>query len=129
VNSATTVSGTLPATLTVSPGGALAALDTGSYVGTVQVSGSDGSVTYFTVTLTVNGGAPNLTVTPSTIPLAAVAGGLTAQQTETVTSTIGGTLSASVIGPGLSLSVSASTVTANTPAYVTVQGIPRDCQR
>ena len=124
VNSATTVSGTLPATLTVSPGGALAALDTGSYVGTVQVSGSDGSVTYFTVTLTVNGGAPNLTVTPSTIPLAAVAGGLTAQQTETVTSTIGGTLSASVIGPGLSLSVSASTVTANTPAYVTVQGNP-----
>ena len=122
VNDATSVSGTLPAALTVSPGGALAALGTGAYLGTVQVSGSDGSVTYFTVTLAVNDGAPNLTVSPGTIALAAVAGGLTAQQTETVTSTTGGTLSASVIGSGLSVSVSASTVAAGTPAYVTVYG-------
>ena len=124
VNSATTVSGTLPATLTVSPGAALTALGTGAYLGTVQVSGSDGSVTYFTVTLAVNGGAPNLTVTPSPIALAAVAGGLSAQETDTVISTTAGTLSASVIGSGLSLSVSASTVTANTPAYVTVYANP-----
>ena len=122
VNAATSVSGTLPATLTVSPGGALAALGTGAYLGTVQVSGSDGSVTYFTITLAVNGGAPDLTVSPNTIALAAVAGGLTAQQNETVTNTTSGTLSASVIGPGLSVSVSATTVTANTPVYVTVYG-------
>jgi general secretion pathway protein D len=124
VNDAATVSGTLPATLTVSPGGALAALGTGSYLGTVQVSGSDGSVTYFTVTLAVNNGALNLTVSPSPIALAAVSGGLLAQESETVTSATEGTLSASVIGPGLSVSVSTTTVTANTPAYVTVYGNP-----
>ena len=124
VNDATTVSGTLPATLTVSPGGALAALGTGAYLGTVQVSGSDGSVTYFTVTLAVNGGAPHLTVSPSPIPLAAVSGGLLAQQTETVTSTTSGALSATVIGSGLSVSVSATTATAGTPVYVTVYGNP-----
>ncbi|MGA2273395.1 MAG: hypothetical protein ABSH00_07565 [Bryobacteraceae bacterium] len=124
VNSAATASGTLPATLTISAGTGLTALGTGAYLGTVQVSGSDGSVTYLTVTLAVNGGAPNLTVSPSPVALGAAAGGLLAQQTETVTSTIGGTLSASVIGSGLSLSVSASTVTANTPASVTVFGNP-----
>ncbi|MGA2038302.1 MAG: hypothetical protein ABSH42_03415 [Bryobacteraceae bacterium] len=124
VNSAPTVSGTLPAALTVSPGGALATLGTGSYLGTVQVSGSDGSVTYFTVTLNVNGGAPSLSVSPSPIALGAVSGGLTAVQTESVMSTLSGALSATVIGPGLSISISATTVAANTPATVTVQGNP-----
>ncbi len=124
VNDATTVTGTLPDTLTISPGGALTALGTGSYVGSVQVSGSDGSVAYLPVTLAINGGAQTLTVTPITIALAATAGGLTVQQTETVASTVGGALSAIVIGSGLSLSVSATTVGVNTPATVTVVGNP-----
>jgi type II secretory pathway component GspD/PulD (secretin) len=124
VNDATTVPGTLPATLTISPGAALASLGTGSYVGTVQISGSDGSVTHLTVTLVVNGGSPDLTVAPSTIALAAVAGGLSAQQTETVTSSTGGTMSAIVIGSGLTVSLSTTTVGANTPAYVTVYANP-----
>jgi type II secretory pathway component GspD/PulD (secretin) len=124
VNSAATVSGTLPATLTISPGAALTALDTGSYLGTVQVSGSDGSVIYLTVTLTVNGGAPNLTVTPSPIALAATAGGLTAQEVETVTSGTSGTLSATIIGSGLTLSLTTTTVTAGTPVTLTVTGNP-----
>lgn len=88
------------------------------------MSGSDGSVTYFTVTLAVNGGAPDLTVSPSPIALGSAAGGLSVQQTDAVTSAADGTLTAGVIGSGLSVSVSASTVAANTPAYVTVYGNP-----
>jgi type II secretory pathway component GspD/PulD (secretin) len=124
VNNTTSASGTLPTTLTISPGAGLTALGTGSYLGTVQVSGSDGSVAYVTVTLEVNGGAQNLTVSPSTISLASGAGGLSVQQTVTVTSITGGTLSASVIGSGLSLSGTQTTVGANTPATLTVLGNP-----
>lgn len=124
VDDAITTSGTLPAALAISPGAGLTALGTGSYLGTVEVSGSDGSVAYITITLTVNGGAQNLTLSPSTIALAAETGGLSAQQTVTVTSSIGGTLSASVIGSGLSLEVSGTTVEANTPAILTVLGNP-----
>ena len=124
VNSAATVSGTLPATLTISPGAALTSLGTGFYLGTVQVSGSDGSVIYLTVTLTVNGGASNLTVTPSPIALAAIAGGLTAQQVETVTSGASGTLSATIIGSGLTLALSTTTVTDGTPVTLTVTANP-----
>jgi general secretion pathway protein D len=124
VNGANTTSGTLPATLTVSLGAGLTALGTGSYVGTVQVSGVDGSVAYITVALAVNGGVQNLTLTPSTIALAADTSGLTAQQLVTVESSIGGTLSASVFGSGLSLTVSSTTVEPTTPASVTIQGNP-----
>jgi hypothetical protein len=124
VNNATTASGSLPTTLTISPGAGLTALGTGSYLGTVQVSGSDGSVAYVTVTLAVNGGAQNLTVSPSSIALASGAGGLSAQQTVAVTSAGGGALSAGVIGPGLSLSVSGTTAEPNTPASLTVMGNP-----
>jgi len=125
VDSATLATGTLPATLSIAPGSALAGLQTGSYVGVVQVSGSDGSVAYLTVTLAVNGGAQNLAVTPVPIALAATAGGLTAQQTETVASTVAGTLTAVVIGPGLSLSaISATTVGPNAPATLTIVANP-----
>ncbi len=127
VNGAAAASGTLPNTLTISPGAALTSLGTGSYTGSVQVSGSDGSVIYLPVTLAVNGGAQTLIVTPTPIALAATEGGLTVQQTETVTATgtLNGTLSAVVIGSGLSISaISATTVTANTPANLTVVGNP-----
>ncbi|MGO9231990.1 MAG: hypothetical protein ACLQKA_22580 [Bryobacteraceae bacterium] len=124
VNGATTDFGTLPATLTIAPGSALTSLDTGSYLGTVQVSGSDGSVTYITVTLSVNGGAQTFVVTPATITLAATPGTFSSQQTETVTSSASGNLSASVIGPGLSVSASASTVSPGSPASVTILANP-----
>ena len=124
VNGAATDSGTLPATLTISPGSALTSLDTGSYLGTVQVSGSDGSVTYITVTLAVNGGAQTFDVTPTTITLAATPGTFSSQQTETVTSSASGNLSASVIGPGLSVSASASAVSPGSPASVTILANP-----
>ena len=124
VNNAATASGTLPTTLTISPGAGLTALGTGSYLGTVQVSGSDGSVAYITVTLAVNGGAQTFTISPSSIALASGAGGLSAQQTVAVNSAGGGTLSASVIGPGLSLSVSGTAVGPNEPASLTVLGNP-----
>jgi len=124
VNSQTTASGALPATLTISPGAALTALGTGSYLGAVQVSGSDGSVAYITVTLAVGGGAQNLTVSPSAIALASGTSGLSAEQTVVVTSSSGGALSAGVIGPGLSLSVPGTTVGAGAPVSLTVTGNP-----
>lgn len=124
VNNTTSTSGTLPTTLTISPGASLPGLGTGSYLGTVQVSGSDGSVAYVTVNLAVNGGAQNLTVSPGTIALASGTGGLSVQQTVTVTSVTGGTLSASVMGTGLSLSLTQTTVSAGTPGTLTVLGNP-----
>ena len=117
-------SGTLPATLTISPAATLAELGAGSYLGTVQVSGSDGSVAYVTVKLEVDGGAQNVTISPGTIALASSAAGLSVQQTVSVTSITGGTLSALVIGSGLSLSVSQTTLGPNTPAGLTVIGNP-----
>ena len=124
VNNLTTTSGTLPATLTISAGSNLTSLSTGSYVGTVQVSGSDGSVAYVTVTLTVNGGTQALTLSPTTISLATASGGYAVQQTVTVTSSTGGTLTASVTGSGLSYSASGTTVGAGSSVTVTVLGNP-----
>jgi general secretion pathway protein D len=124
VDDASLTAGTLPASLVISPAAGLTALGTGSYVGTVQVAGSDGSVGYITVTLSVNGGTQDLTLTPSTIALAAQTGGLTAVQGVTVASTVGGTLSAIVAGPGLSLTASSTTVEPTTPATLTIQGNP-----
>ena len=124
VNSAAMVSGSLPATLSISPGAALTSLGTGSYLGTVRVSGTDGSVIYLTVTLAVNGGASDLTVTPSPIAFAAIAGSLTVQQIETVTSGTSGTLSATVIGTGLTLALTTTTVSAGSPVTMTVTANP-----
>jgi type II secretory pathway component GspD/PulD (secretin) len=124
VNSATTASGTLPTTLTVSPAAGLTALGNGFYLGMVQVSGADGSVSSITVTLAVNGGQQTFSVSPATIALASGTGGLAVQQAVTVTSTSDGTLSATIVGTGLSLSVPVTTVTANTPVSLTVLGNP-----
>jgi type II secretory pathway component GspD/PulD (secretin) len=124
VNNLTTASGTLPTTLTISPGVGLTALGAGSYVGTVRVSGSDGSVIYITVTLTVNGGSQALTLSPSSVALATASGGYAVEQAVTVTSAVSGTLAATVTGAGLSITISSTTVTANTPATVTVMGNP-----
>lgn len=124
VNSQTTSTGALPATLTISPGPNLTALGTGSYLATVQVSGSDGSVANITVNLTVNGGAQTLSLSPSTVALTSSAGGLEVQQPVTVTSTSFGALTASVVGSGLSLSLSGASAGPNAPATVTVLGNP-----
>ena len=124
VNQSATAEGNTPATLTIAPGAALTSLGTGSYLGLVAVTGSDGSVAYVTVNLAVNGGAQNLSLSPSTISLAAAAGTLEAQQSVSVTSTIGGEMTASVVGPGLVLSGAGSSATANTPSYLTVLGNP-----
>jgi len=124
VNNLETTSGSLPATLTIAPGTTLTTLGAGSYVGTVQVSGADGSVAYITVTLAVNNGAPNLTLSPATIALQSQADGLVVQQPVSVTSSSGGTLTATVTGTGLSLSVSNTTLAANTAGTVTVLANP-----
>lgn len=124
VNNQATSTGTLPATLAISPGPNLAALGTGSYVATVQVSGSDGSVAYISVNLTVNGGAQSLSLSPSTVALTSSAGGLEVQQPVAVTSNTYGALTATVAGTGLSLSLSSTSAGPNAPATVTVLGNP-----
>ncbi|HTS47878.1 MAG TPA: hypothetical protein VMH05_08035, partial [Bryobacteraceae bacterium] len=124
VNNQSMSTGALPATLTITPGPNLAALGTGSYVATVQVSGSDGSVAYITVNLTVNGGAQSLSLSPATVALTSSAGGLEVQQPVAVTSNTFGTLTATVTGTGLSLSLSGTSAGPNTPATVTVLGNP-----
>jgi Flp pilus assembly secretin CpaC len=124
VDGAAKGSGTLPAKLTISPGSALTSLGTGSYLGTVQVNGSDGSVKYLTVTLAVNNGAQTLSVSPTPITLAGTPGGFTSLETETVTSTVAGDLSATIIGAGLSVAYTATTVAPGAPATVAVSANP-----
>ena len=124
VNGETNAEGTVPATLSIAPGAGLANLGTGTYVGLVQVSGSDGSVSYVTVNLTVNGGAQSLSLAPAAISLSSTAGGLEAQQAVAVTSTTGGTLTAVAVGPGLVLSGVAATAAANASTVLTVLGNP-----
>ena len=124
VNGGPTAAGTLPATLTIGPSANITALGSGTYLGSVQVSGADGSTAYYTVNLTVNGGSQNLTVTPNSVALASGTGGLVVQQTVTVNSPVGGTLYVNVIGSGLSATVSDAAVTPNIPVTVTVLGNP-----
>ena len=124
VNNQATASGTLPATLTIAPASGLTSLGAGSYQGLVQVSGSDGSIAYITVNLTVNGSGQTLTLSPATISLLSQAGGLVVQQAVSVVSTVGGDVTATVSGPGLSVQINNSTLTANTAGYVTVVGNP-----
>ncbi len=124
VNGAAAASGALPATLSISPGTALASLGTGSYTGTVQIYAADGSVASIAVNLEVNGGAAGLTVSPNPIALSTTVGGLSVQQIVTVTSSLAGTLTATVSGAGLSISNSTTTVEANTPANFVVLGNP-----
>ena len=125
VNGENNTTGSLPDTLNIAPAGsAFTGLAAGTYLATVQVLGSDGSSAYITVNLTVNNGAPNLSLSPTTIALASQAGGLLAQQPVTVTSLTGGALSATVTGTGLSVSVSDTSVAPNVPATITVVGNP-----
>jgi len=125
VNGATTASSSLPASLTIEPSSNLAQLGTGIYTGTVQLTGSDGSLAYLNVNLTVNGGtATGLTVTPNPISFSAPLGGTAVQQTVTVTSENSGTLAAAVTGQGLSVSVPNTAVAASTPVTITVTANP-----
>ena len=124
MNGSATAEGTVPDTLNLAPGPALANLGTGTYLGLVQVTGSNGSISYLTVSLTVNGGAQSLALDPATINLSSTAGGLEAQQGVAVSSTTGGSLTASVIGPGLLLSNVPQSAAPNTPAVLTVLGNP-----
>ena len=124
VNNEPNTSGTLPTTLTISPSASLSALGTGTYFGTVQVNGGDGSVVVIPVSLSVNGGTQSLTVSPNPVTLSSGTGGLSVQQNVSITSSVDGTLSATIVGTGLSVSVSATDVTAGSPVTVTVFGNP-----
>jgi len=91
----------------------------------VTLAGSDGSIAYINVTLTVNGGtATGLTVTPDPVTLSASLGGSTVSATVTVTSDTAGALSVSITGSGLSLSTVSTTVAAATPTTFAVYANP-----
>jgi hypothetical protein len=125
VNGTTRTTGAAPGTLTLSPNSSLTQLGTGVYTGTVQLTGADGSLAYINVNLTVNGGtATGLTVSPNPISLSTPLGGAPTQQTVSVTSTTGGTLSVTVIGSGLSVSIPNTTVEANTATTFTLTANP-----
>ena len=124
VNGEGVAAGTLPATLTIAPAAGLTALNVGNYLGTVQVSGSDGSIAYVTVSLTVTGTAQTLSLTPNAISLLSQAGGLVVQQSVSVLSTVGGDLTASVSGPGLSIQLNNTSLAPNSAGFVTVLGNP-----
>jgi uncharacterized protein (TIGR03437 family) len=118
--------GALPNILTVEPTSNIASLATGAYTGVVTVFGSDNSQQSFNVNLVVNGGTTNgLTVSPNPISLQTALNGSSVSQSVTVTSTTGGSLSASVSGAGLTYSVSASNIQANVATTaITVTGNP-----
>jgi uncharacterized protein (TIGR03437 family) len=125
VNGSTSATGTLPATLNITPTANLPSLQTGNYAGTVTVAGSDGSVAYFTVNLTVNGGAAGLlTVSPNQVAINAPVGGAAVSTTVTVTSAVGGSLTAVVTGPGLSLPSPPANLQANTATNITLVADP-----
>jgi Flp pilus assembly secretin CpaC len=124
VNSQNIASGSLPDTLNVAPGPAFTTLGAGTYLGTIEVRGSDGSVDYVTVNLTVNNGAQDLLLTPTTVALRAQAGGLLSQQAVAVTSTTGGNMTVTIAGKGLSISSADNAVAPNVPGNITVVGNP-----
>ncbi len=126
VDGETSVTGTLPTNLSIAPASGLASLGTGTYTGTVQISGSDGSLAYIDVNLTVNGGASSgLVVSPSPITLNAALGGAAVQQTISVTSATAGTLTATATGSGLSVTLpSTTTVDADTAITFTLTANP-----
>ena len=91
----------------------------------MQFAAPNGSVVYFNVNLTVNGGtAAGLRVSPNPITLNSSLGSASVQQTITVTSATAGAFTAVVTGSGLSLSTPPTAVTANTPITFTLTGNP-----
>jgi len=118
--------GTLPGTLTITVDSQVEQLTSGQ-TGTVTITGSpSGSVVLVQVVLTVNGSSTNgLTLSPSPLAISAALNGVAQSQQVTIISTTGGAVTASISGPGLSVSAPASSsVGANVSTYVTVFGTP-----
>lgn len=126
VNSGLTAAGTVGQTaLTVSPSPNLAALSGGTYTGTVNITGSDGSTGLITVTVSVSGtNSGTISISPNPISLSALLGGGTVSTNVTITSAVTGTLSLSASGSGLSVSPTSTNVTAGVATTVTVFGNP-----
>ncbi len=119
-------SGTLPYPLTIEPTSNIASLATGAYTGIVTVTGSDGSSANITINLVVNGGSSSgLSISPNPVSLQSQLNGSIAQQSISVTSIVGGNLSAVVNGTGLTVSVSNSSISPNVASNaITVTGNP-----
>jgi uncharacterized protein (TIGR03437 family) len=126
INGGFNTSGVVGSTpLTLAPSSNLAALQPGTYSGTVNINGSDGSTAVVTVTATINGSnSGQLTISPNPITLSAALNGSIAQASVTIISQVSGTLSANASGSGISLSVPNANVTAGVATTVTVFGSP-----
>ncbi|MDR3701970.1 MAG: hypothetical protein P4L56_20140 [Candidatus Sulfopaludibacter sp.] len=125
VNGTTLTTGVQPSTLVISASSNLANLGTGNYTGSVQFSGSDGSIAYLTVNLIVNGGtATGVTVSPNPITLSSGLTGVAVQQTVTVASTTGGALTATITGAGMSITGVSDTISADVPTTFTLTADP-----
>jgi len=123
----TSGSGALPATLTITADSNVEPLASGQYNGTVTITGNNsGSVVTISVVLTVNGASSSgLTLSPSPLAISAALNGAAVSQLVTITSTTGGAVTASISGPGLTISAPASpAIAVNGSTTVTVTATP-----
>lgn len=113
-------------TLNLAPNANMGNLSTGSYSATVQVTDSNGNSGSIVVTVSVNGGTggTGLTITPNPVILSAAYGSSTlVSTTVSITSTISGTLTVSVVGNGLTgVTNNGSAVTAGQQFQLVVYG-------
>ena len=97
-----------------------------SYSGTVTFYGSDGSVLQLPVNLAVQGtNNTGITISPNPVAISAAYNGSSVTQAVTITSTIGGAVSATITGTGLSVTSPTNTnLAANGSTSVTVTANP-----
>jgi uncharacterized protein (TIGR03437 family) len=101
----------------------MASLPTGNYSATVQVTDSNSNTNYVYVNLSVNGANTALTLSPNPVNLSAAYGSTTlVQTTATLTSTVGGAVTATTSGTGLQYgaSLSSSSVGAGGSVQITI---------
>jgi len=125
VNGGLNVGGTIANGMNLTASSNITTLGTGSYIGTVSISDSNGGSGTLTVNLSVNGGTTTgLTLSPSSglTFSGAVGSGNTSTQTITITSSISGSLSVSCTPTGswpACTNVPAN-INANSPTSITV---------
>jgi uncharacterized protein (TIGR03437 family) len=104
INGNTNIQGTLPTTLTLSGDSNVQNIVGGS-TAIVTISAFDGTSIQLQVNLTINGSnTTGISISPSPISLSTPLGGQSVSQTVTIATSIGGPVSASISGSGLSIS-------------------------
>jgi len=116
----------LPATLNIAADTNVGTLPAGISNGIVNITGSDGSTITLTVTVTVSGtNTSGVTISPNPVAINAAVNGAAVPQVVTITSNVGGAVTASISGQGLTVSLPASSsISAGGSTSVTVTGTP-----